>query len=208
MKTVVKRIFIIVSLLLLGVALALIAQAFMNMKTDTILVGLLLAPFVGYAVLSVGISEFEFGGFKAKLGKVASEKVEYGSGKIGPDLQALAEVGQEGIVILEEMLETYQLSEVTPIVMILKAGVGPYPRKETLVFIEKLSMYRSFKFVVIIDSKGRVSGYMPSWAARRVLGNPKAADEFLSVINNEGRFHELPDFRYIEPDTLVASLNN
>jgi hypothetical protein len=180
----------------------------MEMETDTVLVALLLAPLVAYAALSLDISEIGFAGFKAKFGKAASEKIDHNFGKIGPSFQDLAEVGQRGVLALEEMLENYHLSEAKPIVMILKAGVGGYPRQETLGFIEKLSRYRSFQFVVIVDRDDRVKGYMPSWAARRVLGNQNTGDDFLKIVNDMERHHELSHFPYIQTATLQVNDTN
>ncbi len=84
MKAAFTRIFLIVSLLLLGVALALVVEAYRENMPEKFLIGALLAPLVGYAVLSLGISEIGFGGFKAKFGKAASEKIDHNFGKIPP----------------------------------------------------------------------------------------------------------------------------
>jgi predicted transcriptional regulator len=68
--------------------------------------------------------------------------------------------------------------------------------------MDKLSRYKSFKFVVFVDVQHRVSGYMPSWAARRVLGNPTDGDKLLGIINDTGRHHELSRQAYVETKPL------
>lgn len=208
-----KTILLFVVLVLLGTVLALVARAFMNMQGEAVLLGFLLFPLLAYVVISGRNLEIGFGEWKAKLGQAASEAVKPELGPIGPSLADMVEVGQKGINALEKMLQTYELNESKPIVMIIIIGRGDYDRVITLGFIEKLLLQRSFKFVVFLSedkqSKDkRVLAYMPSWATREILNKPGIGEEFISIINNDDRFREIYSYPNVTKETISVKENN
>ena len=72
MKEDLRRILFVLVLLFVGIAAVLVFNAFMNMQTEGLLVGILLAPLLAYALLSDGIREFSAFGVSVK----SSERVE------------------------------------------------------------------------------------------------------------------------------------
>jgi hypothetical protein len=196
-----NRILLLIFLLLLGIALALAVRAIMKMQTEGLLVGILFAPLIAYALFFSGnLQELAVGGDKGltlKLTKAVNETVQLDFGRIGPSLVDMQEVGDKGIEVLEQMLANYNLNEVKPIVMIILLGRGDYQREKTLGFIEKLSRYRSFKFVVFLDAKDKLVAFMPSWAARQLLSKPELSNTFLAIVNRDGGFRELLDYPHV-----------
>lgn len=196
-----NRILLLVFLLLLGIALALAVRAIMKMQTEGLLVGILFAPLIGYALFFSGnLQEFAIGGDKGitlKLAKAINEPIHLDFGHIGPSLADMQEVGNKGIEALEGMLANYNLNENKPIVMNILLGRGDYKREETLDFIEKLSRYRSFKFVVFLNKDRNLIAYMPSWAARQRLSKPELSNNFLEIVNRDGGFSELLDYPHV-----------
>lgn len=192
-----KRILLLIFLISLGIVIAIVVRDTINMKTEALLVAILFLPLLAYALLSGSLRELGFGGLTAKFGEVANETVQAESGEIGPSLADLQEVGQKGFMAIEHMLASYRLSEASPIVMIIKLGRGDYPRKETLAFIDNLSRYGSFKFVVFLTASDELLAYMPSWAARQLLSRPELGNEFLSIVNRDGNYVELFNYPHI-----------
>jgi hypothetical protein len=207
-------------LLLVGVLLALLFWFLMDMQSEILLVVLVFVPLVVVTIFRGGLRELSFSpqGFTVRLDEVAKEPVRPYPGKIDippsiDDLQEVQKLGALGFSRLEEMLATYGLSEARPIVMIMKLGQvdDPYPRQATLNFIQQLSRYRSFKFVLFMDADDKIFGYMPSWKARQILSQPDRAERFLGIVNRSGNHSELDDFNVIreyiaEDDTNTQAL--
>ena len=205
------RVVLVVTVLIsIGLIVFFVVQAVTQMKFEGLVFGLIIAPLLAYIILvSAGkIEEIGFGGIKAKFGKAATETVKPDFGEIGPSFEDLVAVGQKGIVALEEMLQTYNLGESKPIIVIIKLGRVDYKREETLGFINKLLQYRSFKFIVFSDSKDRLVTYMPSWAVKQTLSKRELGNEFISIINQDGRQNELLDFPHVIKDTLNIESGN
>nr|MDJ0706339.1 hypothetical protein [Leptolyngbyaceae cyanobacterium MO_188.B28] len=195
-----NRVLLLIFLLFLGIALAFAVRAIMKMQTEGLLVGILFAPLIAYAIFFSGnLQEFAIGnkGITLKLAKAVNEVVQPDFGHIGPSLADMMEVGEKGIEALEGMLATYNLNESKPIVMSVLLGRGDYKRERTLGFIEKLSRYHSFKFVVFLDIDNKLVAYMPSWAARQLLSKPELSYYFLEIINRDGGFSELLDYPHV-----------
>ena len=78
--------------------------------------------------------------------------------------------------------------------MIMELGKTNYYRREdVLAYLELLSRFRNFKFVVFVNSKRQFVAYMQSWAVKGLLSKPQLGDEFIYTINN-GLTQDL--FRY------------
>ena len=207
MKTI-RRVSLIAFLLFLGILIILVMRGYMKMQIEGILIGILFAPLLAYAILYGSLRELGVGGLKAKFGEVANETIQPDFGQIGPSLADMQTVGEEGIAALEDMLAHYRLSESIPIVIIIKLGRGDYPREETLGFINKLSQYQSFKLVIFLDRADKVIAYMPPWAMRQILSQSELGNAFLSIVNQDGNYIELLSYPHVFRETIAIEDNN
>lgn len=185
-----KTPLILLTLLALGIVMVLVMKMMVSMEAGTIITALLV-PLLAYLLLSGAITEFGFGGVKAKFNLAASAEITLPKpGEMVPDSKDFDQVGQEGGAALEKMLRKYNLSEAKPIILSLKLGRGDYERVQTAGFIESLSSHRSFKLVVFLDRYDRVIAYMPFWAVTRLLTDEEEGERFISLINDKNDNHE------------------
>src|SRR6266516_2473000 len=78
--------------------------------------------------------------------------------------------------------------------MVMELGKRNYYQREAVLkYLEMLSQFRNFKFVVFADKSNQFVAYMPSWAVKGLLSKQQLGDEFIRVIN-QGQKQEL--FRY------------
>jgi hypothetical protein len=203
-----RRVSLVVFLLFLGVAIVLVGRAYMAMQTEGLLVGMLFAPLVAYALLYGSLRELGGFGLTAKFGEAAKESIKPDFGHIEPAAGDLQTVGEKGPGAIPQMIAHYRLNEANPIVMLVKLGRGDYSRRETHSFVVGLSQYRSFKVVIFLDSAGKVFAYMPAWAARQVLNDPARGDPFLSIVNGDGNYQALFDYRPVVRETIKRTDNN
>ncbi len=179
----VKTLLILLVLLGLGVVMVLAMNMMASMETTAIIIVLL--PLLGFLFLGGAIAEFGFGGMSAKFARAANEDIPTISDfkDMMPDAKGFEEVGQDGSVALEKMLHDYKLSETKPIVLSLKLGSGDYDREKLVDFIEHLSLHRSFKLVVFLNTHKQFIACMPYRALRQLLIDEKEGEELIDAIN-------------------------
>ena len=202
-------------LLGLGVVIAYVVWSLMGMKESGWLVLLIFAPNIVLFLYSGIIRELKIKDLvDVVLSDVANEPVkgdfeprttppkeEDLFGPIAPSRDDIHQVGEQGVALLENMLATYKLSEERPILMVIRLG-DVYPRATTLGFIEKLSLYRSFRLVAFVDTENHFSGFMPVWAIRQTLSNPALGDEFLGIVKTPGRKNELSGYQNVIQESI------
>lgn len=99
---------------------------------------------------------------------------------------------KENLSLLEK--KSRELNEAEPIVMVMELGKRDYYQRELLLrYLDILSQFRNFKFIVFVDASKRFTAYMPSWAVKGLLSSPELGNAFIHAVN-EGITHEL--FRY------------
>lgn len=182
-----------IAFLLLGFVILWVTKTILNIEGDVVYVSLLFVPIIVYAIYSGKLEELKGpGGLEAKFTKAANEPVNVASEEVAPSVEEMQIVVKEGLNLLEE--KKRQLNEAQPIVMIMELGKENYYRSnDVLAYLELLSQFRNFKFVVFVDSKRQFVAYMPSWAAKGLLSKQELGREFINVINRGNR-QEL--FRY------------
>ncbi len=202
-------------LFILGIVIAYIVWFLMGMKENGWLVLLIFAPNIIFFVYSGVLREAKYKDLISLVfAEAANEpiKVDFGSntpsrqdgdffGPIAPSREDIDQVGEQGVAILEQMLATYRLSEERPILMVIRLG-EIYPRETTLGFIEKLSLYRSFKLIAFVDAENRLSAFMPVWAIRQTLSKPALGEEFLEIVRNPGRRNELTSYQNVIQESI------
>ncbi len=179
----VKTLLILLVLLVLGVVMVLAMKMMVSMETTAIIVVLL--PLLGFLFLGGAIAEFGFGGMSAKFARAANADIPTipDFKDMMPDAKGFEEVGQDGSAALEKMLRNYKLSETKPIVLSLKLGSGDYDREKLVDFIEHLSLHRSFKLVVFLNTHKQFIACMPCRALRQLLIDEKEGEELIDTIN-------------------------
>lgn len=211
--TIIHRVFLLIGLLGVGFLLAFALTVFLKMPPEEYLVAVVLAPAVIYAIIFSGsLRELAVGtkGVTVKLANAANEAVPLDFGTIGPTADDMQQVGELGASLLEQMLANYKLSEQKPIVMKIMLGVGDYKRENLLGFVEKLSRYKSFVFIVFLYNN-RLEFVMPAWGLRQILSKLELGDEFLSIVNRDSGFGELsgyPHFMSKEETIREGSSNS
>jgi CBS domain-containing protein len=169
------------------------AKAVLKIEGEAILIALLLTPLLVYLILSGKLEEFKGpGGLEAKFAKVAGETISTASEEVRLSVEEMQIVEKEGLMLLERKRQ--ELNEAQPIVMIMELGKRSFYKREAVQkYLDVLSQFRNFKFVVFVDSGKRFAAYMPSWSLKNLLSINELGDWFINVVN-DGRAQEL--FRY------------
>lgn len=207
MKNQKRSVWLFAVLLFVGLLIAYVVWSVMNMQESGWIVLLIFAPLILFFFYSGIIGELGVKDFKLVFREAANQPVKGEYGEIAPSRDDMIQVGDQGIALLEEMLAHYSLSEEKPIVMFIRLG-ETYPREVTLGFIEKLSRYHSFKFIVFIDQENQFVAYIPAWAIRQRLSKPTLGDEFLEIIQNAGRRNELFNYPNVIRKTIKTGSKN
>jgi signal-transduction protein with cAMP-binding, CBS, and nucleotidyltransferase domain len=179
--------------LILGFFVLWLAKSIVHVEGDAVFISLLLIPILMYVIISGKLEELKGpGGLEAKFARAANESISTASEKVELSTEEMQIVEKESVELLERKRQ--ELNEAQPIVMIMELGkVNYYQRQATLSYLEMLSQFRNFKFVVFVDKSKRFVAYMPSWAVKGLLSKQQLGDEFIWGIN-QGRIQDL--FRY------------
>lgn len=169
--------------LTLGLLVIWVTKSFLNIESDATYVSLLIIPLIIYLIVSGKLEEFKGpGGWEAKFAKTANERIVSASEKIEISTEDMQIIQKEGLRILERKRQ--ELDESRPIIMTMELGKqGYYRREAVLSYLEVLSQFRNFRFVVFIDSEKKFVAYIPSWALRGILRIPELGETFIWSIN-------------------------
>jgi hypothetical protein len=200
---------IVMSLLLLAIGFIAIwfTKARMNIDDKTIFVSVLFIPVLVYVILSGRLKEFKGpGGIEAKFAEAAKESISPASEKIEPSIDEMQIVVKEGIRALQEKKQ--ELDEGKPIIMTMTLGKSDYYRRNAVLeYIEVLSQFRNFKFVVFIDDNNRFVAYMPAWSLKGLLSKEQLGREFIDIVNG-GRSQALFSFPGVVRETISTKSTN
>lgn len=199
---------IVVSILFLALGfLAMwLSQEFLKLEGETVLVFLLLVPIIVYTIFSGRLSELRAGGLEAKFVNVARQSVELASETIEPSMGEMEIVAKQGATELPRRIQ--RLDESKPIILTLTLGKeGHYHREVWLQYMEALSQYRNFKFVVILDHEDKFVAYIPSWAMLQILRVQDLGEHFVSKIN-QSRIRELRQYPGVVTRTISTQSTN
>ncbi len=183
-----------------------IANSHLGIKGDAVFVSVLVLPVLIYLIVSGRLKEFKGpGGLEAKFAETATETVNPAYESVEPSTEEMQVAAKEGFRALQKRKQ--DLDESRPIAMTMVLGKqGYYSRDAVLAYIESLSQYRNFKFVVFLDDKSRFVAYMPFWAVRSLL-QTAGGEDFISTIN-EGRLMDLFKVPGIIKDPIFVDETN
>jgi hypothetical protein len=190
-------------LLLLGFSVLRIAKTgLFAVKEESTLIALLLLPVVIYVILSGRIQELKApGGLEAKFSTVAHQSISAASETVKPETDELQAVLKESPLALEQKVQ--DLDDSKPILMVMRLGANSYNAEATRKYIEVLSQFRNFKFVVFVDHRKRFAGHMSAWSARSLLQKTALGDEFIDAVN-QGLAAQLMRYPGFETNTMLS----
>ena len=182
------------------------AKHAIGIKEESVLVSLLLLPLLVYVILSGKIQELKApGGIEAKFSGLANQSVSAASESVKPETDELQSVLKDSSMALD--VKTQELDGSKPILMLMDLGNGRYDTEAALKYIEVLSQFRNFKFVVFLDKRKRFIGYMSAWAVKGLLQKRELGDEFIDAVNR-GLSAELTRYPGFETQTITTSWTN
>jgi hypothetical protein len=190
--------------LLVGLLIVWFAKAAMAFEGDAVYVALLVIPFAAYAVLSGRVAEVKGpGGWEARFAEVATATVDPSSETLPvEELQVVAKMGTDALSMMQERID-----ESEPIVMTMRVGGTRYSPRAVRLYLDTLSHFPNFKFVVFLDGWDRVLGYMPQWALKALLADPQLGRRFLGDLT-AGRVKSLLMFPGIVRKTISENEPN
>lgn len=198
----ITAILISVLFLVLGFLTIWIARAVMDVEGDAVFVSLLFVPILVYVIFSGRLKEIRApGGLEAKFSDAAAKSVEPAFEPVEASIGEMQVVTKGGISDLRSYIP--RVDESKPIILTVTLGVQNYYGRTALqLYMDALSQYRNFKFMVMLDSDGKFVAYMPSWMTRQILSLESLGEEFVEAIN-EGRVSDLQ--RYGAVTTTIST---
>jgi CBS domain-containing protein len=158
---------------------------------DTVLVFLLVMPILIYAIISGILKEFKGpGGWGASFNSIAttsvsdtsSDTLAHSQVSVDDDtVQILPPGGTETRQVKAPELDEFD--ETRPIVITVTFGKGGYTVADLHDYVENYYRYRSFELVVFLTAGKQFVAFMPTWAAKQILNDPKRKSDFVEAIN-------------------------
>jgi signal-transduction protein with cAMP-binding, CBS, and nucleotidyltransferase domain len=160
-----------------------------------------------YGIYSGKLEELKGpGGLEAKFTKTANESISIASEEVAPSVEEMQNVTKRGVNILDK--NKLQLNESQPIIMTMELGKFDYYRREAvLAYLEYLSNFRNFVFVVFLDNNQKFVAYMASWAVKELLKKQELGNEFIEVINRGNRI-DLLHYPGVISETIQTQSTN
>src|SRR5262245_14251172 len=170
----------------LGVIVVWLAKSAVDSLEGSVLIALVLLPFLVYLISSGKLAEFKApGGIEAKFVEAAKESVTAVSGTISyDDPQVVAKVNVGDLL----KRKAGEIDQSRPVVMTMTiASSGQYTVADLKQYLDVLSQFRNFKTVVFLDSEQRFIACMQAWALKQLVTLPDVADEFITPVNPRDR---------------------
>lgn len=196
------------TLIFLAAGLGVLWHAKKNLAVtgEGLLISLLLLPLLVYVILSGRIQELKApGGLEAKFRTLANESISPGSETIRPEPEELQAVIKENPMVLEQKVQ--ELDDWKPILMLMQIGSNSYSPEAAMKYLDTLSKFRNFRFVVFLDHRKRLVGHMSAWSVRALLQKAQLGSEFIDAINR-GLSAELMRYPGFETDAITKTCSN
>jgi len=192
--------------LIAGFSALLIAKNHLDVKQEILLMAFLLMPFIFYVILSGKIQELKApGGIEAKFSTVANKSISAASETVKPEPEELQSILKDSTMQLEKRMQ--DIDDSKPIIMILQLGTNSYSVTAAKAYIEELSQFRNFKFVVFLDHRKRFVGYMSVWSVKCILQKDALSDGFVNKVNS-GLTAELMRYPGFETQAITTIWTN
>jgi CBS domain-containing protein len=179
----VAAILISIFFIIVGFVAIWFSKAYLGVEGEALFIFLLLAPILTYAIFSGRLTELKAGGMEAKFADIGEQTVDVGSETIDPSANDMEIVEKDGARKLQRTLDSIDKSK--PIILTLTLGrEGFFNQRVWLNYVESLSQFGNFKFVVLLDKKGHFIAYLSAWAMLQILKNSVLGDAFVDIVNN------------------------
>ena len=165
---------------------------------DAAIIFLAILPFIIYLAVSGKISEFKGGGFEFKFNNASNAEVLFKSEEVVFAEPAVAVKGSVRILrsdiiprIAEKPLSTLSLVP----------GIGYYTYEGLKEYLEELTNFDFFKYVLFVDEDKTFKGYIPARNLLALLFDKSKGKEVINKINS-GNIEEILGFKrnYINDD--------
>jgi CBS domain-containing protein len=166
----------------LGMMVVWLAKYAVDSLEGSVLIALVLLPLVVYLISSGKLAEFKApGGIEIKFVEAAKEPVTSVSETISyEDLEIVAKASVTDLL----KSKAGEIDQSRPVVMTVTiAGNGHYTIHDLKQYLDVLSQFRNFKFVVFLDRDKRFVACMQAWALKQLVTLPNVADEFIGLVN-------------------------
>ena len=192
--------------LVFGLVVLWLTRTVMDIEGDAEFLALLIVPIIVYTIGSGRVKELTApGGWKVVLAKVADERITPATETVAASVQAVQGVRKMGLAALDDIRRG--LDEAEPVTMkVVLDGQSRYSTEDMLSYIDALSQFPRFNFVVFLDNSDEFIAYMTYSALKGLLSSPWG-DPFIDAVN-AARLQDL--FRYpgVVRDTLSPQSTN
>jgi hypothetical protein len=196
--------------LVFGFIVLWIAKTKFNIQQDAILVSLVLIPVFLYLILSGKLQEFSAGGVSAKFNDAAQKQVIKDENVEPLQIKPLPKGDMKFLKDYLAYLSSHRTEYVALAVILGHDYSHNYTNVGLLEYLEKMSSYPNFKFLIILDQAEAVFAYAPVSQAIQILKAETAEEKghgpFTTAIN-EGRKNTLLDYELIKPTVLTTDTN-
>jgi CBS domain-containing protein len=195
-----------IAFLAFGLLTVWVSKTVLKLDSNAVFVSLLLLPIVVYVIVSGRLGELKApGGLEAKFVTASGATVEGVAETIEPSEDDMVVIEKAGASALQSRLTN--LDESRPIVLKLTLGrEGNYDRRIWRDYMEALSQYRAFKFVLFLNSDGKFVAYAPSWVILQIL-RMELGHELVEIINT-GAIDRLRLYPGIVTQTISTTASN
>jgi hypothetical protein len=197
--------------LVLGFLILWIAKTKFNIQQDAILVSLILIPVLLYLILSGKLQEFSAGGVSAKFNDAAQKQIIKDENVEPLQIKTLMKGDMRFLEGYLAHLSSHT-TEYTALAVILGHDYSHnYTNVGLLEYLEKMSRYPNFKFLIVFDQAEAVFAYVPVSRAIQILKAETAEENgrgpFTTAINEGRKTTLLHNYELIKPTVLSTDTN-
>jgi signal-transduction protein with cAMP-binding, CBS, and nucleotidyltransferase domain len=203
----IKAIGISLLFLIIGFAAIWFVKAYIKIEDNALFVSVLLVPILIFSIVSGRLKGFKApGGLEANFIEAAKESITIAAEKIEPSVNDMQVIAKSAVSALDQKKQ--EINDSKPIVMTMILGKADYyDRSAVLDYIEMLSRFRNFKFIVFLDQNNHFVAYMASWSLEGLLKKTELGNEFINIING-GRVLDLLSFPGVIRKTVSTQSTN
>ncbi len=184
--------------LALGILAIWFGQKHLNLEGQGMYISLLVVPIIIYAIISGKLSEIKAGGLEAKFATVAKRPVDVGSQKIV--YSEAGEVEKSSVPELTKQMKALDKSK--PFFLSLEVGKWKYSGNALRKYVEELSEFPTFKFVVIVNSERKFVACFPAQTILKITKKQQLLEELEVSLN-----HEDPHRSTMHPGAITETLS-
>lgn len=202
----IKNIIISIIFLVLVIFVVLFLSKYIGTIGDTVIITILLLPILIYLIFSGRLSGLKAGDLEAKFVDITVQSIEIASETITPSVNDMVIVKKQGA---RELLKNIpELNKSKPIILTLILGTSTsYFYESWFKYMEALSQFNTFKFVVFLDKDKKFIAFITSRAILQILRIESLGNEFINTLN-DNKIQELKLFPGIVSTTISTMSTN